>query len=1114
MARIPNRSRFGLGIIDGYASDSAYLAAIGSSPKRGDVYYNTALGKYRYYDGAAWRDLTPVVNPVATLLDRSFVAIPSGSQTVDGVTANVGDVVILAAFDGNAYKVDAGVWTPEPIFQNSVSQPVEGDTVYIKLGNTNADSYFWFDGTNWRILNLLREATQVGAIPYWDGVRYLADNDLLASSNNLTTKADAVADAAQAQSLTIQGGNKTAGTGDGGDLFLKGGTSAGGQQGRARIDVVSTQFVNKAVLPSSPTLGDFLMYNSQFRYWDGSAWKLIYPLPTGTVQGSLLYWDVGSSSYLEDALLTINAASITTPADNVNNALPATAVQITGGNKTAGTGGGGSLALSGGTSVGGSGGQVNIRGGTSPTDRGIVSVNKLEISTPSLTDDDTTLSLPSDTNADAVKAADLSISASNKTAGTGDGGDIFLATGTSLGGLRGSVAITAHKIRLNAQSASDPSGGLTSDVYWNSTEARFKFFDGTSWRPFENSDITSEPTGFENRTSSSLSFNNVSRQLSISVQSPFTSWTVFRQGVKKVFNSTQSVAIPNTTGLYFFYFDSNFTLQYQVGFGNNIILSDVFVATVYWNSGTSVGLLADERHGLTMDGQTHAYLHSNFGTRYTSGLEVSNFILGGDGSLDSHAQLAVSSGAIADEDIRINITDAASPSNPFEQVLSPIAKIPIMYRSGVNGDWVLLTATNFPIKLGATRAQYNQLNGGSWQLTDATGNHKCLSMWLFATNMPDNPVIAIMGQAEYNNINDATANATYESLNFGSLPSAEFKLLYRLIFDTSTAYSNAVKSSLLDVRDFRKSIDAGISQSISPTDHANLSGRSTNNSHPASAISVTAGGFSGIILSGTDTDVQTALASIDSKAASKTLNNLNSPTSVNQSLIPSANITHNLGSTGTRWLQLFAASATITGSIDFASGSGILGSSAVPSDSVSRPSFSSTSSSIAVFTADDIVADANPSNSVLIETGNKLFGTGNSGNVAVKTGTSAGGTRGKIVLDASLIQLGPNSLSAELLPLQSLSVSASQTNSVVFSVSASTYRSIFVEYQLVRGGFTTGGLLTLVNDGTNTSIIDQSTETGDTGVTFSADISGGNIRLLYISDSNGSGTLKYHVRRW
>lgn len=58
---------------------------------------------------------------------------------------------------------------------------------------------------------------------------------------------------------------------------------------------------------------------------------------------------------------------------------------------------------------------------------------------------------------------------------------------------------------------------------------------------------------------------------------------------------------------------------------------------------------------------------------------------------------------------------------------------------------------------------------------------------------------------------------------------------------------------------------------------------------------------------------------------------------------------------------------------------------------------------LTIDTLDNSDADANPTSNILINTGDKTAGTGDSGDVTLQSGTSAGGTRGDIVLDGNEI---------------------------------------------------------------------------------------------------------------
>jgi hypothetical protein len=79
-----------------------------------------------------------------------------------------------------------------------------------------------------------------------------------------------------------------------------------------------------------------------------------------------------------------------------------------------------------------------------------------------------------------------------------------------------------------------------------------------------------------------------------------------------------------------------------------------------------------------------------------------------------------------------------------------------------------------------------------------------VAYWIIASNNLNYPVLAIMGQRQDNKLSDAQINNTYESLDLTNFPSPEFCPLYRLIFRTSTSYTNTPKSYLADVTDLRR----------------------------------------------------------------------------------------------------------------------------------------------------------------------------------------------------------------------------------------------------------------------------------------------------------------------
>lgn len=330
-----------------------------------------------------------------------------------------------------------------------------------------------------------------------------------------------------------------------------------------------------------------------------------------------------------------------------------------------------------------------------------------------------------------------------------------------------------------------------------------------------------EPTGFVNREDSYINFDNTTRIFSIAPTG--IEYSVYHLGLKTTINTMLTVTIPNISGNYYFYINNIGQLKYATTFDIQLLSEFAYCSYIYFDAidGKAV-IFGDERHGITMDGVTHAYLHTTRGTQLVSGAAISYSL--GSGNLDADAQISLGDLQIKDEDITVQITNNLTPSSAFQQVLSPIAEIPIVYREG--SIWKKTTATQFPMLLqsGNVRASYNEFTGITWQLTEAPSNNKTLVTYIFATTSVEEPIIAILGQSQYNNIDEARGDASWENISFGDLPSPEMKLLYTLYYETSSGFDNTVKCAITYVADHRFTHDREVSAAVFNSDHSNLSG--------------------------------------------------------------------------------------------------------------------------------------------------------------------------------------------------------------------------------------------------------------------------------------------------
>lgn len=452
---------------------------------------------------------------------------------------------------------------------------------------------------------------------------------------------------------------------------------------------------------------------------------------------------------------------------------------------------------------------------------------------------------------DTLLAGNVSPAAGNLTLGTASNRTLVanLSVGTSFVAPSGTIF---------------PGTPADGEFFWREDERVLYRYNGTTttWETTKPDELDTlentgptlyAPHGFTTWADSTINFADGS--LTFSITPVGGSFFYYHQGVKHVHAVVDSVVLPNTSGLWFIYYDASDTLTVSTIPWN--LFEHVPVATVYWNSGTAEGELAEERHMVVMDPATHLYLHLTNGTRYESGLVLSGYSL--DVDTDAAVTLGVSNGIIADEDIRIPVTNSATPTNPFEQILQDPAQIPVYYRTGAAGIYEKDTATDFWFKNTASgRVNLNEYTGGAWQQTEAiSGNF--IAYWVFGTNHVSEPIISIQGQRQDTTLSEAQENAGIGAMDFGTLVSKEAKILYRLIVQTDDTFGGTRKAKLVDVTDLRTENAPG--GTFVASSHASL-GDLTTSGHPADVIVTNITNFTDL-LSGTDTTTQAALDTID-----------------------------------------------------------------------------------------------------------------------------------------------------------------------------------------------------------------------------------------------------------
>ena len=325
----------------------------------------------------------------------------------------------------------------------------------------------------------------------------------------------------------------------------------------------------------------------------------------------------------------------------------------------------------------------------------------------------------------------------------------------------------------------------------------------------------SQPMGFVSRLDSSISFNNSTRTFTISPLS--NHYVIYNPSSSRIIkSSTESVVLPNTTNGYYIYFDGSNILQYTTVWST--AHSNVQVAYVYYSTVSSTGYLGDERHVASMDNPTLVNLQQTDSLLYGGGLNISGYILNSD--TIQGITFALSQGSVIAEDIVFNISNLTQPVNN-----------PVFYRTGTSGDWIAGSATGYPFLTNGNYVAYNRFDGTQWLQTPMPNNNY-VSYWLVATNSPQYPLIVVQGQSTHSTLTDARMDRL-DTLNLGTAPFSQAKLLYHFIFQSSSNYNpSSYYTKMVNLVDLRNNIYNDINE-YSPISHCSINNTDLYG-HPAS----------------------------------------------------------------------------------------------------------------------------------------------------------------------------------------------------------------------------------------------------------------------------------------
>lgn len=339
--------------------------------------------------------------------------------------------------------------------------------------------------------------------------------------------------------------------------------------------------------------------------------------------------------------------------------------------------------------------------------------------------------------------------------------------------------------------------------------------------------------GFEDRlNSTTIGFNNTTKVFTLGV-GVSGSFEVFIKGAKRVFSSAVTLDMSGfiVEGWWYIWLKEDGTLEASQTFPG--ITSKALVAYLYYDATAGTGEVYDERHGWEMSEDTHSYLHNTIGTRYAQGLTLGDSRLAtGSPTSSNQARVFMTPGTgphFFDEDNRYTVVNGTG-SAIFEQNLGSNtstlpAFMPVWWRNGAT-TWRKEAATEWPFATvtpaGTTAPQWNDL--GTFVKTAMTNANDFVAYWVCASNNIDEPIFLLMGQRTDTSLTNAQTNNLPDAISWGTAPFREIKVLYRLIFQYNTGYTNSQHRAVLrDVVDYRN-VSSVPNANFTSTAHSSLTG--------------------------------------------------------------------------------------------------------------------------------------------------------------------------------------------------------------------------------------------------------------------------------------------------
>jgi hypothetical protein len=186
----------------------------------GDVYYNTTLNTFKYYNGTHWAPMGGGSGGVikVTLIDQVTSSLPSSTPyTIDSVALADQDTVLFTNLTSGANEIyQASIsgstitWTLTTPFAGGLNAaPAASDQVIIAQGTAFAQQVGTFNGTNWAFNQYVR---YFNGLDYWEQSATQTSNLIDNNQNDVFTMNVSGSENLKVDYSVSRGGTKSVGT--------------------------------------------------------------------------------------------------------------------------------------------------------------------------------------------------------------------------------------------------------------------------------------------------------------------------------------------------------------------------------------------------------------------------------------------------------------------------------------------------------------------------------------------------------------------------------------------------------------------------------------------------------------------------------------------------------------------------------------------------------------------------------------------------------------------------------------------------------------------------------------------------------------------------------------